>query len=351
MTRWLIAAVLIAPLAVFPASWGLSSFQSKNAVFILLGLCVAFAMTPNRWVQAWLWWAGVGYVLSGAREWGTLGLLGVLAWALVYQAASRLTATAWRNLRLAITAAACFQVAWMVLQGLGRDPVFSAVSYTGQVTAERVPPVGWFANPTDTALFLSVALPSVLIVHPLLGGVVAAALLVALKSTAGFVGIAVAALWLAVRKDRRSGVIAAGLLGVVALIHFVRLDPQGLGSRPMLWQHVASLVALKPIAGWGLNAYGNRLTTFSVFDEQFDYVHSDYLQGALEVGLIGLGLALLYLATTAWRLRLRWREAGESVAVLATLAVVAVFSHPLHIGPVALLAALHLGYLERGLTA
>lgn len=346
---WLVAVVVVAPLATFPSDTGISIAQAKNAVFILLGLAVVVWRMPNPWLQGFAAWTVLVVSVSGWPRWGMEGLLGLLAWLLFYSEAARLKASSWSRVRWAIAGAAIFQVAWMGLQALGADPVFRPVTYGGELAAGGAPAIGWFSNPMDTALFLALSLPALAALSPWLLLITGLALL-SLGSTAGLVGLGVTALWWAPGWRWRAG-LAVALLVIATWFLMVR-DPQGLGRRPMIWRHTVSLIALRPVVGWGPNALGHRIHLWRslpgrvVGQERWNHVFSEWLQGALELGLIGPALAAGYVLSLGWRLRRRWADAQEALPGALVLLIVSLFSIPLRIGPVALLGALYLGRLE-----
>lgn len=365
-TRWLILAVALVPLAALPGEAGLPIAQVKNAALVLLGLGLIVWEFPSRWLQALAGWALVSVTLAKGRDWAVVGLLGILAFLLVHRAASRLSDAQWSMVVKAIACAAGFQVAWMVLQATGHDPLFRPLEYlTGRVGAGPVPVVGWFANPMDTALFLGLAL----FVLPLvLGVVVATAIVAGLGSTAGLVCVAFAGAWQAWLRTRVlprwwlrwaiPAFAAVFLLGVLlweqgAALAFVGMprDYAGFGGRVPVWHALWNLSTVRPIAGWGPNAIGSRLTIHNATtNDRWDFGFNEYLQGAVDVGWVGVILALGYLASLLWRGRAKWATEPLTPFVAALL-VLGLFSIPLRVGPAALLCALFLGRLEGRVSA
>lgn len=344
-TWWLIAAALIGPLVVFPASTGVLPATAKNAVMIVLGLSIVVWRAPSLWVQAFAAWATLAFLASGFTTWGLAGLLGILAWILVYAEARRLSNAGWRRLRWAIAAAAVFQIYWMWIQYLRVDPIFDPVTYRGQImTGQAVDVMGWFANPMDAALFLALSLPAL---AALSGWFVplAALALWQLHSTAGLIGLALVALWWT--PSWRWRAVAAGVVLAFAAFFIPLRDPQGFGYRAMIWREAATLATMRPILGWGPNAVGYRLRTIHPStNNAWTFYFSEWLQGAVEVGWIGVAVAAGYVGSLAWRLRRTWRRADEALIGVIVLFVLSLISIPLRIGPVAFLGALYLGRLE-----
>lgn len=375
-SRWLILAVLAAPLAAFPSEWGIDPDRAKNAVFIVLGLACAVWLVRSWWLRAFLGWAVLSFVVSGAKGWGMAGLLGLFAWALVYHAAAGLTETSWHRLRVAIAAAALIQIAWLGVQALDVDPIFVPEPTEAGVLPPRIPLDGWFGNPMDLSLFLGLALPAAVAVSPWLFLPLAGAI-VALGATAGMVGVLVTGLWLALppagarapgwgyrhsappekgtpaparpRWAVRAAVTVAALVvltgGLAA--YAWSMDTQGPGRRPLIWHQLVGLIQMSPVVGWGPNAIDYRAILITPGTAlRWNFGFNEYLQGAAELGLPGLALALGFVGARAWRLRGRWGQAGELLPGLVILIIVAAFSIPFRIGPVALLAAFYLGRLE-----
>ena len=290
VTWWLIAAVLAAPLAVLPAGSGPGLMQTKNLAFLLLGAGAVVWTVRNPWLRAFVAWTLAAYLWSGAHAWALMGVLGVLAWALLYQQATTLSESAWRKVRVAIVASALLQVAWMGVQALDHDPIFVPAPTQGGIVPTRLELVGWFGNPMDLALFLGVALPLVVAVHPLLGGIVAGAILLALHTTVGAVAVAVTALWCLWR--RTGAWWARGVLGLVVggvgLAYVLVADPQGAGSRPVIWRQTVPLIAARPLLGWGPNSLDYRVLLLIPRTEQrWNFVFNEWLQAAMEMGISG----------------------------------------------------------------
>ena len=343
-TWWLIAAVVLVPLVAFPASSGIGLAQAKNALVVVFGLGLIVWRLPSAWVKAIAALALVSFVATGMTVWALAGVLGVLAWLLVYAEASRLTDAGWRAVRWAIAGAAGFQVAWMGLQAVGLDPLFLPLSYRGDVLPGTPPVVGWFGNPMDAAVFLGLSLPAAVALSPWLL-VPGAVVIGALGATAGAVCVALTALWV-VPSWRWRAAAAVVLLAAGAAFALVR-DPQGAGLRPVIWRNAAALAWARPVLGWGPNAVGYRLRTIHPRTvEHWDFYFNEWLQGGVELGLAGPALALGYLASLAWRLRRCGHALGEALPGALALLALSTFSIPLRIGPAALLGALYLGRLE-----
>lgn len=342
----LIVGVLLGPLAIpeFGASKNL--MEAKNAMFIHAGLGATLLVVRSWWVRAFLAWAWLSFLLSGMRGWAFLGLLGIIAWALLHDQAGRLTETGWRSVCWAVTVAAGFQMAWMVVQALGYDGLFRPITWGGGPlpAGSPIPAQGWFGNPADAAVFLGLSLPAMMAVHPVLLLPTGIAVL-SLRSTAGFVCVGIAAAWWLLRYRPCWLLAALPVAAVVTAVQFLWLDPQGLGWRPLIWSILLQFFAHRPWLGWGPNALEHVVIIDSPVG-RWNFGFSEWLQGGMELGIGAVLIAAAYVGWQAWRLRSRWRLAGVLVPAFGMLVAISVFSIPFRIGPVALLAALYLGRLD-----
>lgn len=363
--------MLLAPLAVLPASWGVRLPQAKNALMILLCLALVVWLVRSWWVRAFLILAGVSYAASTMKVWGFAGLMALLGWALVYDQAGRLSEASWTKLRVAIAIAALVQVAWLGVQALDADPLFRRVStMTGQPEAGPIPLVGWFGNRTDLAIFLGLSLPALAMLPrwwgPALAGGTALVILVVLKSTSGFVPVAIVAGWLGWRWSRRQPValrrsLMVGL-GVVFLavagLFFVVLDPPfgqptaqtAWAYKPTVWVTSLNLALMQPWTGWGPNALGYRVHIILGDRDEYAFAFNEWVQGALEFGFPTVLLAAGYVGFVLARMRRR-PDLAELRPAFVSIVLLTMFSIPFRVGPAALLVAVWLGQLEGRLSA
>lgn len=352
MTRWLALAVLAAPLVITPPQWGASLAEAKNLGFLVLGAGAIIAFVQNAWLRAFVAWTVVAFFVAGGHAWALSGVLGVLAWAFFYQLARSLPPAAWPNLRLAIAASGLLQVVWVGVQLAQADPLFVPSMTQGGVLPTRLEPVGWFGNPMDLSLYLGLTLPLLGAVHPFFALAGAVTILACLKTTAGALAVAITGTWYAWRLGRawwmRAGLVALLVAAVFGYLWF--WDPQGAGMRPLIWRQMVHLIGLKPVLGWGPNAIDHRVILMTPVNAlRWNFGFNEYLQAALELGLPALVCALGFIVTTAWRLVRRAPAGAELAPAFAFLVLVAAFSIPFRIGPVALVAALVLGQLDRRL--
>ena len=359
MTRWLIVAVLVAPLAVLPVSSGLHLAETKNYAFLFAGAGVVLHLVRNGWVRAFSVAAVLGYVLAGAPVWALSGVLGVLAWALLFQQAATLSPTSWRKVRLAIVASAGVQVAWMGVQWAGRDPLFNAAMTQGLVLPASTPISGFFGNPMDLALYLGVSLPFLAAAHPLLALVTAAAMAWWLPTTMGALAIGITALWMArhvvqgwLTRSAAAVTVAAALAGYLVLFdqQTLAFDHQGVGLKAAAWAEGLRAVAERPWIGWGPNALDHRVFLVTPrYAVYWNFLFNEWIQGALELGVLAPVCALGFAVSLVRRLRGRIAEVGALAPAALIIAVASLVSIPFRIGPVALLAALVFGRLDRRL--
>jgi O-antigen ligase len=114
--------------------------------------------------------------------------------------------------------------------------------------------------------------------------------------------------------------VAAGLLLLTPLRD---LNGDTGSARLHVWRDSASLIAARPIAGWGEDTLGIVFGPYLTGDWQpgatFDRVHSAPLDLAAAQGLAGLGAGTWFWGVFAWRV-LRRREAGEAAALAGACA-------------------------------
>lgn len=350
MTRWLAASVVLAPLAIAPAAMGTTLAQAKNAAFVLLACLLVGARSPSPWIRAFMALAALSSLFAGLPAWSVLGCAGIAGFLLVLQETAQRSDAEWAVIRRAIAAAALVQILWMGLQSFGLDPLFQAqyVNTDGVVVKSSAPPVGWFGNPSDSALFVALSLPALMSITPWLL-VPAGLALVALRSTVGIAGLVVVLVWLSAQAR---SVIATALVTVAVLIgaalYVIEVDPMGLGVRPAGWAVAITVASAKPGIGWGPNAVDSPRVqiVYGPTNERWNHFFSEWLQGAVELGVIGPLLAAGYLASLARRLRGRWSACGEALPAAAVLLLLSLVSIPLRVGPAALLCALWIGRLE-----
>ena len=344
--RWLVIAVLAGPLAVNPFGASPGIAEAKNALFMHLALGLAVWTVTNLWLRAFVGAAWLSFLVNGMHGFIFMGLLAVVCWALIYQAATTLDDAGWRRIRLAILAAATFQVAYMGAQYLYLDPIFKPIDATRwQNPGLPLNPLGWFSNSSDLALFFGLALPAVGAIHPVLAGLLAAAVL-ALRSTAGLACVVIWGLWMAGRAGWK-WVTGAGIgLLVLAGAYLIWVDPPTHEWRPIVWRSALSVIETRPIVGYGMNALDNTVVISSPVG-RWNFLQNEWLQLALETGGLGLGVVVAYTGRLLWRMASAWERLGELVPAILILLAVSLFSIPFRIGPVALLAALYLGRAER----
>ena len=78
---------------------------------------------------------------------------------------------------------------------------------------------------------------------------------------------------------------------------------------------------------------------------------SEWLQWTLEAGVLGLGLALAYLGTLAWRVVRTWPVGRAHLAPVLMTLLLSLISIPFRLVPVALLAACYVGRLDAEVSA
>ena len=132
------------------------------------------------------------------------------------------------------------------------------------------------------------------------------------------------------RRAKRSGralLIACVMVAATGCVYWADLDRIGSrfaefqsdrsGGRMGIWRDAAAVARKFPVAGTGFDTFGIAMLAYQTTDpdEHFEEAHNDYLQIAAEGGLL-VGLpALGLLIVSAWEIRRRFRERGDSAAV------------------------------------
>ena len=136
---------------------------------------------------------------------------------------------------------------------------------------------------------------------------------------------------------------------LVGAIYLRMWDPH-VDARTLVWRQAAQMIGQRPVLGWGGNALDHRVFFLTPRTElRWNFLFNEWLQAWLEFGVLAPALALGYAVALARRLRHRVAVAGECLPAAAFVLLTSGFSIPFHIGPVALLAALMLGTLDRRL--
>jgi O-antigen ligase len=149
-------------------------------------------------------------------------------------------------------------------------------------------------------------------------------------SRSGIVSLAVALLalaWWAVRRVGGRPIVGAyvGALAIVCIgwagtdrlaARFDEFSLVGLGDRAAVWHDGWAVARSFPIAGTGLNTFGQAMLFFQTSDrtQHFAEAHDDYLQLAAEGGLLVCGAALLLLVLVVRETRQRFQEGADDPA-------------------------------------
>jgi putative inorganic carbon (HCO3(-)) transporter len=126
-------------------------------------------------------------------------------------------------------------------------------------------------------------------------------------------------------------------LGLARIVTQGDAPPELVGWRPLLWSASVKLIGQRPWLGWGVGQESFEKTFWSQFpetDSQIEafHAHNLYLEIAVEMGLVGLGLFLLLVtaaARQAWRQRRLVGKTGRPLALGAAAALLAFLLHGL----------------------
>lgn len=393
-------AVGLSAFAFFPARWDALNYfdPPKRVIWALLALFLAMTWRPSscRVLQR-LAWSTLGLALwMVGRTWFRprplaeletlcVWLLPVLLFGL---SLGSNRARVMKQIGQVLVVAGLVQAGWMVLQRLGWDPMFGAITTELAYKPGRMVGTIGYQNQAVDFLALTVAGAFWAFESAKLRGMYAALifLVVGLAGSRGgilaFVAAGLVALPLAVewrkprtRKQWLNWVAVAGGAGLAMAAWLWGVpetagrfreaitemrDSPAVGSRVWMARVAGTLLAERPWTGWGAGEFAlqyldrlgevlpdaktHRTLQSVVFARE---AHNDHLQFAVEFGLIGwLGLAALAggMALRTWRIRRVSPALAAGLAFVGVyMAVAALFSFPWQTSMAGPLAALLLG--------
>ena len=185
-------------------------------------------------------------------------------------------------------------------------------------------------------------------------------------SRGGWVSLAVGLIFAAAlltRNVRRWSVVAATLLGFIALVFLMpagstlltrgaSLIEHGEEGREYLFSLTTYAISLRPVVGWGMNSFSSLYSVFqpTALSDTFDKAHNTYLELAFDFGVpvaAALIVAVMWIVVRCLRglsKRRRHRElTGLGVCVAITAGTHALFDFSLQIPGVAVVFAALLG--------
>jgi O-antigen ligase len=138
-------------------------------------------------------------------------------------------------------------------------------------------------------------------------------------------------------------------------------DIEDTAGRPAVWRAAMELVRERPMLGWGFGTFERAFPTVQSanIEMHYDHAHNDWLEWAIEGGVLALGVAITLLGVA---LRNTWRTARATTgaatfsiafqAAIAALAVHAAFDFSLRIPAMAVMGSALMGMaLARPLSA
>lgn len=329
--------------------------------FLLLGMPGAsFLQFRNRlipwcyaWVMghfAWHFLRPIVFVSTNFRIdfawWTLMPTLDVLLALLLMERFVRATDTMQRWVK--VTMFLCGVGLFYALYGLGQTFGFDQLTYArtnGELLNTGLAP-SFNGNTMVSMGLLGIVTPLFLTFRPWyfkVGYGLCLLTLVRSEAAMGTVGaVAGTLLFLFLRRQWRLGLLLTLFVGVVGL-YLIQQHPNYLSitDRPLLWQHTVTAWKERPYTGFGLGGFANRFA----YTKQPDLyapahaAHNDYLEGLMELGLIGMGLFTLAFGTTLVRVW-RWRTdplVAGFLAALASYGIVAFFGFPIRIASSAII--------------
>lgn len=235
--------------------------------------------------------------------------------------------------------------------------------------ASRV--AGLFPNPNLLGAFLALCLPlalgvarrgdaGALVLASLLSAGIGAGLGMSFSRSSWVVAGVGALALVALSRGRRRFLAAPLVATVLALflstpgvtdrvLSTAQAGNFGISQRLALFQGVANMVVARPFLGFGVGSFHSAYPLHRVVGGQYPYdAHGQYLQEAVDTGILGVALFLLVIASTLSAMRkLRRRpdppERQDLFASLAALAVLFLFASPLHYSSLGVLVAALVG--------
>ena len=254
---------------------------------------------------------------------------------------------------------------YCLIQKLGLDQFYRSVNL--ELKGNNAQVVGIIGNPMHNGHFLAICFP---LVFALKGGLRKLAITFALfvillsGSLAGFIFSLIvlifAQIFLKIFSKRE--VILLSVLGIIATIyvfpfislkisHLFTLEGSHWGAgRLTQWKQYWPVFTQKPITGWGLGTI-NELAKTPMF-LNWKHVHLEYYQFAIEVGIIGLGLAL-------WGIIDYWRRFKSAVKDETTVIMASIFlaflltslsGYPMHLWVLSILGIVSYSFFYRGVS-
>ena len=374
------------------------SVNEKRALWpsFCLGLSFLLAVAATALHQWWVWWLAAVPLLTGIRRFppvkgaGRL-LIALSLWVIFH---TLVVAQTYRpealyfcvwllgayllsaqcdhldEVRMSrwFVGAACIGALWVIVQattGVGLEEV-------------QQRPGGPFPSPNTMGTVLASAL-CITLVHAFINGYrlhnvsVIALLLSGLwltQSRGALLALAAGVLiaWLCTVRHHRKGTLSAGLVVVsaallITIVIEVFVEPTGRSTLERVWETLATgdtagrldiyrlawwHIGERPFLGHGyLSFEGQYLRSdLPVLNGHYtEYVHNDYLQLWLDLGLPGVGLAVLALFIAAWSARRQDNPVrrGALLGLLSLIATNAAVDFPLYVPSILILLGVVIG--------
>ena len=328
---------------------GLVAWQEHVLWAALLGFLAVVASREDRWLGVGVGYLAVTVLVRGAQ----IDLQSCILIAIVSVGLIELRKTGTRARKLAqraLVGVGLFQAGYLMLQVAGYDPLWGVTAQNlGQTMTpygpiRSVSIIGTLGNAQFAGSLLALTLP-------LASWWLAPALLLPLVATKSTTALAAAVVGLSIRWRHRMAwwaTLGFGALAVTGLL--VYKSPYSLLLRLGVWEAaLEDFLAADPtvwFAGYGLGAWMQRVPQIQMGEpflrqELFAQAHSDLVQAVYELGLIGAGIAVLWLRShRGMMLTPIW---GGAVAALAVLSLT---TFPLHHVALALIGVVVLGFAQ-----
>lgn len=372
LKAWAICLFLIlCPIAFTPQMTDIRVFQEhfyQVSAIVLISLFIG-----NLWISAFILWNLYLFIHNGAQV-GSMQVGNIIFGALLFRFTrnyfKKESFTPYFKVFVGIS---LLSMLWMVLQHFGIDPIFIGKSANNTVRFGQSynDPTGLFALKAANAIYLSVALPAVLTVCPILAALFVPAL-VACRSSAAALGLLFAIpFYLWNRFGRKVGLIATSVMAIGAASFFwfdLKDDSMTFNSRFPHWHQVVRFSLLHS-QGYGPDSFRNHnkhknfefvsdrhynpatlyqesdkkmiwvpyytneghkkeLNTKDIMDSEgamqinkWQEAHNEYIQAFFEYGIFGLLLIIGFIA----QIIRRFYFATKTLEVITLASMIAVF--------------------------
>ncbi len=348
LVSWLPMLTLLhpgVPIAHYQAIQGMYAWWDHVLYLTVFAAIAAVVWRDDRWLASAVALGGVTFFLRGLFL--TTAIVFALG-ALLVTVMRRVPTSAHARIRAVLISLGMFQVLYVLHQHLGHDILWAGV--WGLPTSTVVQPIGTLGTVDGVSAYLAILAPlmPLWLIPAAIYLVWAGHSLSALLALACGLGLKVVMSYRALaNKSGRYLTGAVASLGATAFASMLYLKgpTETVVARVVLWLFGLEWAAkTSPVIGWGLGGWADRIPAGQMHwgvlpsAEFWLQAHNEYVQWAVETGVVGVIIACGWLWTH--RRMFLDRTWGGSITAVA---VNAVGFFPLHVVPISLLAIICVG--------